>query len=58
MRRVYALLLLLALAACAPVANGEYDRVYHRKEQDRLTQVEGRQDFRTDRQKTPSYLLP
>ncbi|MHC1789857.1 hypothetical protein [Solidesulfovibrio sp.] len=58
MLRLAALLLTLATAACAPVANGELARLYNRESDDCLTQIQGRQDFRTFRQKTPSFLLP
>uniref|UniRef100_I2Q5N4 Lipoprotein n=1 Tax=Desulfovibrio sp. U5L TaxID=596152 RepID=I2Q5N4_9BACT len=63
MQRTIALVLaafaaLASLAACAPVATGELERLYNRENNDRLTQIEGRQDFRTFRQKTPSFLLP
>jgi hypothetical protein len=49
---------LASLAACAPVGTGELERLYNRENNDRLTQIAGRQDFRTFRQKTPSFLLP
>jgi hypothetical protein len=58
MRLVLVLALLAQLAACAPVATGEWDRLYFRETNDRLTQVEGREDYRTFRQKLPSFLLP
>jgi len=58
MLRILALLLAALTAACAPVATGELERLYNRENNDRLTQIEGRQDFRTFRQKTPSFLLP
>jgi len=58
MRLVLVLALLSQLAACAPTATGEWDRVYYQDEHDRLTQVEGRQDFRTMRQKRVSFMLP
>lgn len=58
MRLVVILALLAQLAACAPIATGEWDRVYNQEGNDRLTQIEGRQDFRTMRQKRPSFLLP
>ena len=51
-------LLVLVAAACAPVATGELERILDRQSNDCLTQVAGRQDFRTMRQKTPSFLLP
>lgn len=53
-----ACLAVLAAAACAPVATGELERLYNRENNDCLTQIQGRQDFRTFRQKTPSFLLP
>lgn len=58
MARTLVFLLALWLTACAPVATGELDRILDRQTNDRLTQVSGRQDFRTMRQKTPSFLLP
>lgn len=58
MLRILALLLTALVAACAPVATGELERLYNRENNDRLTQIECRQDFRTFRQKTPSFLLP
>ncbi len=58
MLRLIAVLLATLLAACAPVANGELERLYNRDNNDALTQIQGRQDFRTFRQKTPSFLLP
>ncbi|MEA4854910.1 MAG: hypothetical protein AAGU21_20865 [Solidesulfovibrio sp.] len=58
MPRILLALVALALAACAPVANGELARILDRQTNDCLTQVAGRQDFRTMRQKTPSFLLP
>ena len=58
MLRLAAALLALLAAACAPVANGELARLYNRDNDDCLTQIQGRQDFRTFRQKTPSFLLP
>ena len=57
LRYAVALLALLA-AACAPVGNGELARLYNRDSDDCLTQIQGRQDFRSFRQKTPSFLLP
>ncbi len=57
MPRFFVLLAVLCVTACAPVANGELERLYNRENNDRLTQIEGRQDFRTFRQKTPSFLL-
>lgn len=51
-------LLVLVAAACAPVATGELERLYNYDNNNCLTQVQGRQDFRTFRQKTPSFLLP
>ena len=58
MRLVLVLALLSQLTACAPMATGEWDRVYNQEENDRLTQIEGRQDFRTMRQKRLSFMLP
>jgi hypothetical protein len=58
MPRILVALLALLLAACAPVATGELERILDRQSNDCLTQVAGRQDFRTMRQKTPSFLLP
>ncbi|WP_428560591.1 MAG: hypothetical protein ACP59X_16930 [Solidesulfovibrio sp. DCME] len=58
MSRILLVLATLAVAACAPVANGELARILDRQSNDCLTQVAGRQDFRTMRQKTPSFLLP
>ncbi|WP_169740590.1 hypothetical protein [Solidesulfovibrio alcoholivorans] len=58
MPRILVALLALLLAACAPVATGELERILDRQSNDCLTQVSGRQDFRTMRQKTPSFLLP
>ena len=58
MPRILVALLPLLLAACAPVATGELERILDRQSNDCLTQVSGRQDFRTMRQKTPSFLLP
>ncbi len=58
MPRLLIALIALLLAACAPVANGELERILDRESNDRLTQIYGRQDFRTMRQKTPSFLLP
>lgn len=55
--RILILLATLCAAACAPVANGEMERLYNRDNNDQLTQIQGRQDFRTFRQKTPSFLL-
>ncbi len=48
----------LFAVGCAPVATGELERLYNRDNNDCLTQIQGRQDFRTFRQKTPSFLLP
>lgn len=48
----------LFAAGCAPVGTGELERLYNRDNNDCLTQIQGRQDFRTFRQKTPSFLLP
>jgi hypothetical protein len=56
-RLAAALLLSTLLAACAPVASGEMERLYNKENNDKMTQIEGRQDFRTFRQKTPSFLL-
>ena len=58
MLRVCAALVAAVLAACAPLGNGELDRLYNRNNNDCLTQMQDRQDFRTFRQKTPSFLLP
>ncbi len=58
MPRILVALLPLLLAACATVATGELERILDRQSNDCLTQVAGRQDFRTMRQKTPSFLLP
>ncbi len=58
MARLLIALLLLVLAACAPVATGEMDRLLNRSSHDCLTQIAGRQDFRTVRQRMPSFLLP
>lgn len=58
MRRILLLSLLgLLVAACAPIATGEVARL-DQKKMDRLTHMEGRQDFRTSRQRLPSFLLP
>lgn len=57
MRPILVLVLLGLLAACAPVATGELDRL-NQSANDRLTQVEGRQDYRTFRQQMPSFLMP
>ncbi|UJX40010.1 hypothetical protein K9F62_15005 [Desulfovibrio sp. JY] len=51
-------LLAFVAAACAPIANGELERKLDFETNNCLTQVQGRQDFRTFRQKTPSFLLP
>jgi hypothetical protein len=56
-RLLAALLLTTVLAACAPAASGELERLYNKDNNDKMTQIEGRQDFRTFRQKTPSFLL-
>ncbi len=48
---------ILALTACAPVCSGELERLQNRDSHDELTQVQGRQDFRTPRQKLPSFVL-
>lgn len=58
MRYLLIAALLAQLAACAPVATGELDRLYARRDNDKLTQVEGRQDFRTLRQQLPGFVLP
>lgn len=58
MPRFLLALLVLLLAACAPVATGELERILDRQTNDCLTQVAGRQDFRTTRQKIPAFLLP
>ena len=58
MPRLLVALLPLLLAACAPVATGELERLYNYDNNNCLTQVQGRQDFRTFRQKMPSFLLP
>ena len=58
MLRIAAVLLTLFAAACAPVGNGELARLYNRESDDCLTQIQGRQDFRSFRQKTPTFLLP
>lgn len=58
MLRFAVALLTLLVAACAPVGNGELARLYNRDSDDCLTQIQGRQDFRSFRQKTPSFLLP
>jgi len=58
MRRILVLSLLgLLVAACAPVADGELYRL-NQKKQDIATHMEDRQDFRTERQHLPSFLLP
>jgi hypothetical protein len=58
MRALLLCILLAQLAACAPLATGELDRLYDRSTNDKLTQVEGRQDFRTLRQQLPGCVLP
>lgn len=58
MRYLLCAALLVQLAACAPVGSGELDRLYARRDNDKLTQVEGRQDYRTLRQQLPGFLLP
>jgi hypothetical protein len=50
-------ILLFSLAACAPVCSGELERLQNRTSHDELTQVPDRQDFRTPRQKLPSFVL-
>ena len=56
--RLVLVILALCAASCAPMANGELARLYNRENDDCLTQMQGRQDFRSFRQKTPSFLLP
>jgi len=58
MLRLFVVLATLFIAACAPVANGELERQLNFTSNNCLTQVPDRQDFRTFRQKTPSFLLP
>jgi len=59
MSRIFAVFaMLLTVTACAPVGNGEMERLFNKPNNDALTQIEGRQDFRTFRQKMPSCLLP
>jgi hypothetical protein len=58
MLRILVVYATLFAAACAPVGNGEFERLYNKDNNDQLTQIQGRQDFRTFRQKTPSFLLP
>ena len=57
MHRLAWILLLVSLAACAPLTSGELERLEGRASHDELTQVPDRQDFRTPRQKLPSFLL-
>jgi len=57
MHRLVWLLLFVTLASCAPLSSGELERLQGRKSHDELTQVPDRQDFRTPRQKLPSFLL-
>lgn len=47
----------IALASCAPLCSGELERLQGRTSHDELTQVPDRQDFRTPRQKLPSFFL-
>jgi hypothetical protein len=57
MHRLAAIALLFSLAACAPLCDGDLERQQGRASHDALTQVPDRQDFRTPRQKLPSFLL-
>mgnify|MGYP001806441473 CR=1 FL=1 len=57
MHRLAAIVLLFSLAACAPLCDGDLERLQGRTSHDALTQVSDRQDFRTPRQKLPSFLL-
>lgn len=57
MHRLVWLLLFVTLTSCAPLCSGELERLQGRKSHDELTQVPDRQDFRTPRQKLPSFLL-
>ncbi len=58
LRLLLVLVAALFAAACAPVANGELERQLNFTTNNCLTQVPDREDFRTFRQKTPSFLLP
>ncbi|WP_170304559.1 hypothetical protein [Desulfolutivibrio sulfodismutans] len=57
MQRLVWILLFATLASCAPLCSGELERLQGRASHDELTQVPDRQDFRTPRQKLPSFLL-
>lgn len=56
-RLVCLILATIALASCAPLCSGELERLQGRESHDALTQVPDRQDFRTPRQKLPSFML-
>lgn len=58
LRLLFALVLLAFLSACAPVCDGEIERMFNRTNNDQLTQIEGRQDYRTFRQRIPAFLVP
>jgi hypothetical protein len=58
MRLVLVLVLLSQLAACAPLASGELDRLYGWRNNNKQTQTADRQDFRTFRQQLPGCVLP
>ena len=54
---LFMLALVSLLAACGPTSTGELVRL-NQPACDREVQLEGRQDFRTTRQKLPGFMLP
>jgi hypothetical protein len=52
------LILLLFLAGCAGIADGQVERLYNVKYNNELTQIPEKQDYRTFRQQLPDFLLP
>ena len=58
MRALCVLVLVTQIAACATLATGELDRLYGWSNNNKQTQMEDRQDFRTFRQQLPGCVLP
>ncbi len=52
------LILLLFLAGCAGIADGQAQRLSTVEYHNELTQIPEKQDYRTFRQSLPDFLLP
>ena len=52
------IILLLFLAGCAGIVDGQTERLYNVKYNNELTQIPEKQDYRTFRQQLPDFLLP